>query len=456
MQDSSKRGVSMQASNSFRKILVANRGAIARRVIRACNELGVASVAVYSEADAAAPYLSEASEAWPLPGETALDTYLNQDALLEAARRANVDAIHPGYGFLAEHEGFARRVIESGLTFIGPAPDLIATLGDKVRARELMVEHGFPVFPGSGLITSLEAARVVAAELGYPLLVKPSGGGGGMGMEIVMDPQDLEAAVTRARVVAGGAFANSAVYLERYVTSARHIEYQLLGDADRVVHAFERECSVQRRNQKLIEESPAPGIDAHRLGDIAATAARVAQAIGYTNVGTVETLMNANGEVGFLEVNTRIQVEHGVTEAVTGLDLVQMQIQLAQGGSVPHEIHRSGYAMEARIYAEHPVTMLPSTGRLTAFEVPGMYGVRVETGYARGQTVTPFYDPMLAKVIATGSTREMAIGRLAVALRAFDIQGVDTNRDLLHKVLMNEDFLDARLDTGLLSRIMDG
>ena len=436
------------------KVLVANRGAIARRIVRACNALGLRSVAVYSEADIGAPHLQEASETYPLAGVTALDTYLNQERLLQVVEQLNIDAVHPGYGFLAENSVFAQRVIDAGCTFIGPEPRWLARMGDKVAARHLMADSGFPTFAGSDLVTDEAEALTAAQQIGYPVLVKPTGGGGGMGMEKVFDEASLVTSIQRARAVAEAAFGSAGVYLEQLISNPRHIEFQILGDGKGgAVHAFERECSIQRRNQKLIEESPAPGLAATEVLGLADAARDVCAELKYSNVGTLETLRDSSGSYGFLEMNTRIQVEHGVTEEITGLDLVQLQIGLASGGELPSEIARSGHAIEARIYAEDSVTMLPSTGRLAVFRPPEMRGVRVETGYQEGQEVTPYYDAMLAKVIATAHTRELAIGRLLVALRGFDISGVATNQKLLESVLLDSRFLDGKIDTGFLERL---
>ncbi len=438
-------------------VLICNRGAIARRVVRACRALGKRSVVVFSEADAGAPYLEEADEAFGLSGSQPLDTYLNQDALLEIARQCGADAVHPGYGFLAENAAFAERVIAAGLTFIGPDPRWLADMGDKVAARRFMQEKGFPVFAGSDLLTDDASAVAAAAAIGYPVLVKPSGGGGGMGMQAVPDEAALVAAVKRAQAVSASAFGSDGVYLERLLERPRHIEFQIAADGQGgAVHVYERECSVQRRNQKLIEECPAPGVDPNLVKETAELAARVCGAIGYDNVGTLETLFTADGEVGFLEMNTRIQVEHGVTEMVTGCDLVQLQISLAEGGTLPQIPVRDGFAIEARLYAEDPQTLMPSTGRLAHFQWPRLHGVRVESGYQAGQNVTPYYDALLAKIIAHGETREMAIGRLLVALRAFEVSGVTTNAPLLMKVLQDQDFLQGRVDTSIVPRILNG
>ena len=437
------------------KILIANRGAIARRVVRACTNAGIASVVVYSDADADAPYLSEATEAYVLPGTASADTYLNQTAILNIAQQAGVDGVHPGYGFLAENADFAQAVIDAGMTFIGPQPQWLRRMGDKVAARALLSEHGFPVFAGSGLIEDPALARSFADDIGYPVIVKPSGGGGGMGMVVVEDAAHLEDAIKRAQAVAKQAFATTGVYLERFVARPRHIEYQILGDGrGGAIHLYERECSVQRRNQKLIEESPAPGLDPLLIQQRADMAAAVCADLGYDNVGTLETLFASNGDMGFLEMNTRIQVEHGVTEAITGCDLIQLQIELAQGGELPVQPTRHGFAMEVRLYAEDPETLLPSTGRLSVFRPPQLHGVRVESGYQEGQQVTPHYDAMLAKLIAHAETRELAIGRLLVALRAFEVVGVKTNAPLLMKILQNAAFLEGDVDTGIVDRVM--
>jgi len=441
----------------LQKILIANRGAIARRIIRACDQLGKESIVVYSEADADAPYLAEATQAYPMAGVTPQDTYLNQQALLDIAAEAGADGVHPGYGFLAENAGFAQSVIDAGLTFIGPQPRWIGQMGDKVAARKLFAQHDFPLFEGSELIADVAAAAGIAETIGYPLIVKPTGGGGGMGMEVVANAEGLTQAIHKAQSIAQSAFGSSGVYLERLITRPRHIEFQILADGQgNAMHMYERECSVQRRNQKLIEESPVPGMDPQLVLERAQLAAQVCAQLGYDNVGTLETLFDADGAMGFLEMNTRIQVEHGVTEAITGCDLVQLQIGLAEGASLPDQPARQGFAMEVRLYAEDAQTLLPSTGKLAVFRPPRLHGVRIESGYAEGQMVTPHYDAMLAKLIAHGETREMAIGRLVIALRAFEVAGVKTNATLLVKILQSEAFLAGNVDTGIVNRVMGG
>ncbi|MEM8767816.1 MAG: biotin carboxylase N-terminal domain-containing protein [Pseudomonadota bacterium] len=439
----------------FRKVLVANRGAIARRVIRACHELRLESVAVYSDADAGAPYLAEASEALNLPGERAADTYLNVEALLAAADAAGADALHPGYGFLAESGSFARAVAAAGLCFIGPDARWLETMGDKVAARALAGEHGFPVFAGSDRLSGAEAAQAAAEVVGFPLMLKPAAGGGGIGMRVVEGPEALAGAVNQAGALAMAAFGDDGLFLERWIEAGRHIEFQLLGDGrGNALHLHERECSVQRRHQKVIEESPAPGIERSELEGLADRASAFAAALGYDNVGTLETLRAGADDYGFLEMNTRIQVEHGVTELVTGVDLVAAQLKLAAGGALPAPTPLKGHALEVRVYAEQPRSQLPSTGRLSVFRPPALHGVRIETGYQAGQWVTPHYDPLLAKVLGHGITREQAIGRVLVALKAFVIEGVETNIPLLSAVLGDADFLAGHVDTGYLARFL--
>lgn len=435
------------------KVLIANRGAIARRVVRACNERGIATVAVYSEADIGAPHLAEASETYPLAGFLAQETYLNQPRLLEILEQTRADSVHPGYGFLAENAAFASAVNKTGARFIGPDPRWLEEMGDKVAARERVAAHGFPTFAGSDLLTDPEQARREAQHIGFPVLVKPTGGGGGMGMEKVFDVDSLDYAIDRARAIAEGAFSSAGIYLEKLIERPRHIEFQILGDGKgNAVHVFERECSIQRRNQKLIEESPAPGLEPAEVSAVADRAAAVCATLGYDNVGTMETLLSGDGEYGFLEMNTRIQVEHGVTEEVSGIDLIGQQLSLIDGAPLPEKIERTGCAIEARIYAEDSVSLLPSTGRLSVFRPPQMHDVRIETGYQEGQTVTPYYDALLAKVIARGHTRELAIGRLLVALQGFEIRGVATNQALLSSVLRSQSFLQGEIDTEFLQR----
>ncbi len=408
---------------------------------------------VYSEADKDAPYLQEAGEAFPLPGVRAEESYLNTGALLAVLEQSGADAVHPGYGFLAENAGFAEAVAAAGATFVGPSPRWLRQMGDKSAARRFVEQRGFPTLTGSEPVASLQAALQAAQSLDYPLMVKPAAGGGGIGMFIAPDRQALVRGFGRARRMAEQAFADGRVYLERYIDRPRHIEVQLLADgAGKAVHFYERECSIQRRHQKLVEESPAPALDRAALDDLCTRAERLAADLRYDNVGTLETLADRAGAFGFIEMNTRIQVEHGVTEEITGFDLVRAQIELAAGGALPERPAAKGHAVEVRVYAEDPQRHFPCTGRLSVFRPPRLHGVRIETGYAEGQVVTPYYDPLLAKVIGSGSTRELAIGRTLVGLKAFAVAGVQTNMPLLQAILGDAAFLAGRIDTGFLDR----
>ena len=436
----------------FKRVFIANRAAAARRVVRACADLNVASVAAYSDIDAAAPHLAEATATARLPGYEPADTYLHAERVIAAAKAAGADALHPGYGFLAENADFARAVAAAGIRFIGPDPRWLAAFGRKTDARARMASAGFPMHAGSGPLANLDALKAAAGELGYPLMLKPVAGGGGIGMARVAHARDLAAAFATARAQAARAFGDGAVYAERCLERPRHIEFQVLGDGATVTSALERECSVQRRHQKVIEEAPAPGFDRQRLAQVEAAA--VAALAGYDSLGTVETLF-ADDAFGFLEVNPRLQVEHGVTEAVTGIDLVTTQIRIAAGvplgDLLPEPATASGHAVEARVCAEDSRRMLPSAGRLAVFRPPVLAGVRVEAGYAEGQWVTPYFDPLLAKVIGTGATREAAIGRTLVGVKAFEIRGVETNRELLMNVLGSEPFVAGDLHTGMVA-----
>ena len=466
----------------FSRVFIANRATVARRVVRACNDLGLESIAAYADIDAAAPHLAEATGTARLPGYTAAATYLNAEQVIAAAKASDADALHPGYGFLAENADFARAVAAAGIRFIGPGAQWIEGLGEKTRARATMAAAGFPVRDGSDVLTDVDAAVVAANHIGYPVLLKPASGGGGIGMLKADGEAELAAAFATARALAASAFGDGAVYVEKYLAEPRHIEFQIIGDGESTVAVLERECSVQRRHQKVIEEAPAPLADRDRLAEVEAAA--VAALAGYDSLGTVETLY-ADGDFGFLEVNTRLQVEHGVTEEITGIDLVAAQIRVAAGsrladilpepsagereglaprmkepsagereGLAPRKkrIESQGHAVEARIYAEDSERMLPSTGRLAVFRPPTLTGVRVETGYAEGQWVTPYFDPLLGKVIGTGTTREQAIGRALVGVKAFEIRGVATNRSLLETTLGSEGFIAGRLHTGMLAR----
>lgn len=436
----------------FGKVLIANRGAIARRVVRACDVLGIASAVVYSEADADAPYLAEAGEALPLTGMRAADTYLNAEALLACLDACGADAVHPGYGFLAENAAFAEAVAARGATFIGPSPRWLTAMGDKIEARALMADNGFPVFPGSAALADVDTARREAERIGYPLMLKPAAGGGGIGMQVVRAADALARALPRAQRLAAAAFGDDRVFLEALADRPRHVEIQVLADrAGNVMHVYERDCSLQMRHRKIVEEAPAPGLERGPLMALAERAEATLSRLGYDNVGTLETLRDADGEFGFIEMNTRIQVEHGVTEAVTGLDLVATQIALAAGAGLPPRPALDGCAVEVRVYAEDPRSGHPATGTLSHLRTPALHGVRFETGYAPGQAVTPYYDPLLVKVIGHGATRPQAIGRALVGVRALELRGVASNVPVLERVLQDERFLAGEVHTGFLA-----
>ncbi|HUJ01726.1 MAG TPA: biotin carboxylase N-terminal domain-containing protein [Usitatibacter sp.] len=444
----------------FGKVLVANRAAVASRVLRACNELGIPCAAVYSDADRGAPWLEAASETVRIGGAPARESYLNQAAILDAARELHCDALHPGYGFLSENAAFAAAVERSGMRFIGPAPKWIEAMGHKTRARELAAAEGLPVGRGSGVISGDRAAMLAAAEeIGYPILVKPAAGGGGIGMLPARNPGELVAAVERAASMAERGFASREVYLERLVESPRHVEVQLLGDRHgHVAHLFERDCSVQRRHQKIIEEARAPRVDRQRLAPLLDKLAGTFGRLGYDNLGTVEMLLSPEGEFRFLEMNTRLQVEHGVTEEITGIDLVAAQLRSSAGMALaqilPSAPQACGHAIQARVYAEDPKRFLPSPGTLTEFAFASGPGIRVETGYAKGRAVTPHYDPLLAKVIARAETRAAAIDRLIGALRASRIDGVKHNVPALVAILDSGEFREGLVHTGLAAQVV--
>jgi propionyl-CoA carboxylase alpha chain len=442
----------------FATVLIANRGEIARRVARTCRELGIGVAAVYSDADRDALHVREADAAVRLPGRASADTYLRTDLLIDAARRAGADALHPGYGFLAENAGLARACAAAGITFIGPSPEAIETMGSKLESKRLVGAAGVPVLPAA-TPESLDpgALRKAGEEVGFPLLVKASAGGGGKAMRIVAGPDDLADTVDACRREAAASFADDVVFLERLVEGPRHVEIQVFGDTHgTVVHLFERECSVQRRYQKVIEEAPSPAVTPELRQAMGEAAVAAARAITYTGAGTVEFLLEPDGRFWFLEMNTRLQVEHPVTELTTGLDLVRLQLLVAAGRPLPAEALgavQTGHAIEARLYAEDPGRgYLPAAGRLEAFELPPITGVRVDAGVAAGSDVPVHYDPLLAKVIAYGDTRQEAAGRLAAALAGARLHGVTTNRDLLVAVLRHPEFLAGAATTDFLDR----
>ncbi|HVV81666.1 MAG TPA: biotin carboxylase N-terminal domain-containing protein [Kofleriaceae bacterium] len=442
---------------ALRRVLVANRGEIAARVLRTCREMGLGTVAVYSDADRRAPHVALADVAVRLGPPPASDSYLSIPAILDAARATGADAIHPGYGFLSENADFARAVVEAELVFIGPSPLVIQVLGSKQEAKRRAQSAGVPVVPGYN--GDDQAPATLAAEahaIGFPLLVKASAGGGGKGMRIVRRPDELAYALDAARREAAGAFGDDTLLLERYVERPRHVEIQILGDHHgNLIHLWERECSIQRRHQKVIEEAPSPALTAELRQQMGAAGVAVGRAVGYTNAGTVEFILAPDGNFYFLEVNTRLQVEHPVTELTTGLDLVREQIRIARGEPLDHAQApaQRGHAIEVRLYAEDPAGgYLPTTGTLAAFELPSVAGLRVDAGVQAGSEIGIHYDPMLAKVIAHADRREDAAALLAWALERAVIAGVVTNRELLARVLRHPAFLAGELDTHFLER----
>jgi acetyl/propionyl-CoA carboxylase alpha subunit len=438
-------------------LLIANRGEIAARIIRTAHALGIATVAVYSDPDAEAPYVKMADQAVRLPGAAPADTYLRGDLIIAAAAATGAGAVHPGYGFLSENAAFARACADAGLIFVGPSPVTIQAMGDKVAAKATMAAAGVPVLPSVTVDYDGGPLDTAASTVGFPLLVKAAFGGGGRGMRLVSDPAQLADAVGAARREAAAAFGDGTVFLERYVPDPRHVEVQILGDAHGdVVHLFERECSIQRRYQKIVEESPSPAVDGELRAALTKAAVTAGREVGYTGAGTVEFVLDRDGSFYFLEMNTRLQVEHPVTEEVTGLDLVELQLRVAEGEPLPPEVREAaitGHAIEVRLYAEDvPAGFLPVTGTLHRFAIPAGPGLRVDTGFGDGSAVSPHYDAMLAKVIAHGRTRADAARRLARALQTAEIHGLTTNRDLLVAILREQEFLAGATDTGYLTR----
>jgi acetyl-CoA carboxylase biotin carboxylase subunit len=442
----------------FAKVLIANRGEIALRVIRACQELGVQTVAVYSEADSEAPHVREADEAVAIGPAPSSESYLRGDKIIDAARRTGAEAIHPGYGFLSEREWFARAVTDAGLTFVGPPASAIAATGSKTSARKLAIQAGVPVVPGTteALRDAAEAAEV-AERFGYPVLLKAAAGGGGKGMRVVRARTELEGALDAARREAKNAFGDDAVYVEKFVERPRHVEIQVLGDAHGTMLSLgERECSVQRRHQKMIEESPSVAVTPAIRAAMSDAAVRFAKAAGYRNAGTCEFLLDRDGRFYFLEMNTRLQVEHPVTELVTGIDIVQWQLRIAAGERLPFvqgEIRPNGWAIECRITSEDPANgFLPSTGRVSYLHVPGGPGVRWDGGIETGSDIGLFYDPMLAKLIVWAPTREAAIARMHRALLELTIDGIDSSRDFHLRVMEDEEFRRGDIEIQWLER----
>jgi acetyl-CoA carboxylase biotin carboxylase subunit len=444
----------------FKKILIANRGEIAVRVLRACHEMGIAAVVVYSDVDRAALHVRKADEAYPIGPAAASESYLNIHKILDVAKRSGADAIHPGYGFLSENARFAQACADAGVKFIGPTAAAMEAMGSKTRARQAMEKAGVPFVPGTSRgVESFTEAEQVAARIGYPVMLKAAAGGGGKGMRLVHAPGELKSALEAARSEAERSFGDSEVYIEKAIVNPRHIEMQVLADEyGNTVYLGERECSLQRRHQKVLEEAPSPIVDAdmrRRMGEVAV---RVAQAANYTNAGTVEFLVDEEKNFYFLEMNTRLQVEHPVTELITGLDLVHLQIRIAAGEKLPFtqdDLHIRSHAIECRIYAEDPDNnYFPSPGKITLLLSPSGPGIRIDSGMYEGWNVPIDYDPLLAKLIGYGSDREQAIARLTRALDEYFVGGIKTNIALFRRVLHDADFRAADLDTGFLGRML--
>ena len=444
----------------FKKILIANRGEIAVRVLRACHEMGIAAVVVYSDVDRAALHVRKADEAYPIGAAAATESYLNIGKILDVAARSGTDAIHPGYGFLSENAKFAQACADAGVKFIGPTPAAMEAMGSKTRARQAMEKAGVPFVPGTSRgVQSFEQAEQVVAKIGYPVMLKAAAGGGGKGMRLVHESGQLKSALEAARSEAERSFGDSEVYIEKAIVNPRHIEMQVLADEHgNTVYLGERECSLQRRHQKVLEEAPSPIVDPdmrRRMGEVAV---RVAQSANYTNAGTVEFLVDSDKNFYFLEMNTRLQVEHPVTELITGLDLVHLQIRIAAGEKLPfrqEDVQLRGHAIECRIYAEDPDNnYFPSPGRITLLLAPSGPGIRRDSGMYEGWNVPIDYDPLLAKLIGYATDRNQAIARLTRALSEYFVGGIKTNIPLFRRILRDADFRAAKLDTGFLDRML--
>ena len=445
----------------FRKVLIANRGEIAVRIIRACRELSIRCVAVYSTADRTSLHAQIADEAVCIGPAATKDSYLNMNSIIQAALNTGADAIHPGFGFLSENAEFARLCEENGIVFIGPSFQSIEMLGDKAAAKETMAAAGVPVIPGSkGAVRTLEEARKIAEKAGYPVLVKASAGGGGRGIRRVDSADELEAQMTAAQQEARNYFGDDAVYIEKFLINPHHVEIQIIADKHgNYIHLCERDCSMQRRNQKMLEECPSPIVDEELRQKMGAAAVTAAKQCGYYNAGTIEFLVDENRDFYFMEMNTRIQVEHPITEEVTGFDLVKAQIEIADGKPLEikqEDVTMRGHAIECRINAENPEKgFRPSPGTITALYMPGGPGIRIDGAVYQGYTITPYYDSMISKLIAHGSDREDAINKMRWALSEFIVEGVDTNIDFQLEIIRNADFKAGKYDIGFLGRLME-
>lgn len=441
----------------MKKILIANRGEIARRIIRTCERLGIETVAIHSEADGDLPYVSEATQAVLIGPNPVVQSYLQIDKIIEEAKKHGVDAIHPGYGLLSENAGFARRVAEAGMVFIGPSSDIIEKMGDKIESRRTMIQAGVPVVPGTEEgVATLEEAIQEAEAIGYPLMLKASAGGGGIGMVRCESEQALTQQFVSVKNRAKAYFGDDVVYLEKFIADARHIEVQIFGDHHgNLVHLYERNCSVQRRNQKVIEESPSPNLPQDVRERLCEAALQAGKAVNYTNAGTVEFIVDPDNNFYFLEMNTRLQVEHPVTEEVTGLDLVEWQLTVADGGELPSQdsIQTKGHAIEYRVYAEDPKTFFPSPGKLEKLQWGE--GARIETGYEEGNQVTPFYDPMISKIIIRGTDRIDALSKSQTFFNHVTITGVKTNILLFKEFIRSEEFISGDYATAVLPQWME-
>lgn len=442
-----------------KKLLIANRGEVARRIIRTCRNAGIATVAVYSDADVKALHVSEADEAVRIGPPPVAQSYLQIDAILAAAKSCGADAVHPGYGLLSENAGFADACQRAGLTFVGPPPAAIAAMGSKVQARDQMRRAGVPIVPGSdGAVADVEQAAALAAQMGYPVMLKASAGGGGIGMQEVQSAEQLQRAFASNQGRAKAYFGSGEMFLEKRIVSPRHIEIQVLFDQHgHGVYLWERECSIQRRNQKVLEEAPSPFVDDDLRSRMGEAALAAGHAIGYVNAGTVEFLVDADRNFYFLEMNTRLQVEHPVTECITGLDLVAWQLRIAAGTALDFsqdDVQRVGHAIEVRVYAEDPQSMLPSPGTISRLRLPTGAGVRNDVGVASGSEVSPFYDPMIGKLIVHAPTRVLAIERLREALASYEVEGIKTNLPLLARIVASDAFARGQTTTDFITEYL--
>ena len=442
----------------FEKVLIANRGEVALRIHRACREMGIKTVAVHSEADANAMHVRLADEAVCIGPARSADSYLNKSAIISAAIITGADAIHPGYGFLSENADFAEMVEEHGITFIGPKAEQIRMMGDKLKAREAAIASGLPVIPGSPALDTVDDAKKWALEIGYPVIIKAKAGGGGKGMKVAFNEGEIETAYTMARAEAKASFTSDEVYMEKYLQKPRHIEIQVLGDTyGNVVHLGERDCSIQRKNQKVIEETPSPALNQQQREEIGEIARKAMEKIGYSSAGTLEFLFE-DGKFYFLEMNTRLQVEHPITEALTGIDIVREQLRIADGaklGYTQKDITFHGHAIECRINAEDPETFAPNPGKITEWHAPGGLGVRVDSEIYSGYKIPPFYDSMIAKLIVSGKTRNGALMRLHRALEEFVIDGIKTTIPLHQKIITQPEYIDGLYNIHWLEEMLE-